>query len=66
VDCLDDNAVSAYIGRTLPEAERQRVSVHLSSCEGCLEIVCAAATTETAHDDAEGAVKRARVAARPP
>ena len=46
MECLDDNAVSAFIGRTLPEAERQRVIDHLSSCDACLEITCAAATTD--------------------
>jgi tRNA A-37 threonylcarbamoyl transferase component Bud32/tetratricopeptide (TPR) repeat protein len=43
VECLDDNAVNAYVARTLPDGERRRVVEHLSSCETCLTITCAAA-----------------------
>ncbi len=42
VECLDDNAVLAYVERLLPPAELQKVAAHLDQCELCLTITCAA------------------------
>jgi hypothetical protein len=41
-NCLDDNAVSAYLEHQLSAAELDAVVAHLASCEPCLAIVCAA------------------------
>jgi tetratricopeptide (TPR) repeat protein/tRNA A-37 threonylcarbamoyl transferase component Bud32 len=43
MDCLDDNAVIAYVERILPEPERLRIATHLDECEACLAITCAVA-----------------------
>jgi tRNA A-37 threonylcarbamoyl transferase component Bud32/tetratricopeptide (TPR) repeat protein len=43
MECLDDNAVTAFVARTLPEPERARVIEHLDGCETCMAITCAAA-----------------------
>ena len=40
--CLDDNAINAYLEARLPADELARAVEHLSTCEACLEIVCAA------------------------
>jgi len=42
VECLDDNAVLAYVERLLPAAELQLVAAHLDQCELCLTITSAA------------------------
>jgi tRNA A-37 threonylcarbamoyl transferase component Bud32/tetratricopeptide (TPR) repeat protein len=42
VHCLDDNVVGAYLTNTLPESDRRRVVDHLSACDTCLTLVCAA------------------------
>src|SRR5712671_2289526 len=43
MDCLDDNAVIAYVERILPEPERRQIAMHLDACEACLAITCAVA-----------------------
>jgi tRNA A-37 threonylcarbamoyl transferase component Bud32/tetratricopeptide (TPR) repeat protein len=48
MDCLDDNAVIAYVERILPETERQRIATHLDECEACLAITCAVARSTEA------------------
>jgi tRNA A-37 threonylcarbamoyl transferase component Bud32 len=41
--CLDDDAISAYASRHMTERERTLAEEHLSSCELCLALACAAA-----------------------
>jgi tetratricopeptide (TPR) repeat protein/tRNA A-37 threonylcarbamoyl transferase component Bud32 len=48
--CLDDNAVTAFVARTLPDAERAQVIAHLDGCETCMMITCAAAWSTPALD----------------
>ncbi|HEY4244984.1 MAG TPA: protein kinase [Kofleriaceae bacterium] len=48
MECLDDNAVLAYVERLLPDGERAVVEAHLADCEVCLTITCAAARSEPA------------------
>jgi tetratricopeptide (TPR) repeat protein/tRNA A-37 threonylcarbamoyl transferase component Bud32 len=48
MDCLDDNAVIAYVERLLPEPERLRIASHLDACEACLAITCAVARSTEA------------------
>ncbi|HWU88487.1 MAG TPA: protein kinase, partial [Kofleriaceae bacterium] len=43
MDCLDDNAINAYVERRMPPDERARVEEHLVACEQCLTIACATA-----------------------
>ncbi|MBV8762939.1 MAG: protein kinase, partial [Deltaproteobacteria bacterium] len=44
--CLDDDAIAAYAAHALGDAERARVEEHLSSCELCLTLACAAACSD--------------------
>jgi len=44
--CLDDDAIAAYAAHTLSDGERARVEEHLSSCELCLTLACAAARSD--------------------
>ncbi len=48
MECLDDNVLGAYLAHTLSERERELVDVHLSSCDSCLAITCAAARDQDA------------------
>ena len=41
-NCLDDNAINAYLEHQLSEAELDAVVAHLASCDACLTLVCAA------------------------
>ena len=46
MSCLDDDALAAYAAHRLGEAERKRAEDHLSSCELCLTLACAAARSD--------------------
>jgi len=47
VTCLDDNAVNAYLEQRLSSEDQARVVEHLSTCDACLEVVCAARPSPT-------------------
>jgi len=46
VDCLDDNQVAAYLARRLPPEELSTVVEHLSTCDVCLVVTCAAGSDD--------------------
>jgi tRNA A-37 threonylcarbamoyl transferase component Bud32/tetratricopeptide (TPR) repeat protein len=46
MSCLDDDDISAYAAHALGDAERARVEDHLSTCELCLTLACAAARSD--------------------
>ena len=48
MDCLDDNQVAAYVARRLHDGELDAIVDHLSRCDACLAMTCAAATEEAA------------------
>jgi len=60
MECLDDNAVIAYVERILPEAERRQVAAHLDECEVCLAITCAVARSTEAPAATAGPVELQR------
>jgi tetratricopeptide (TPR) repeat protein/predicted Ser/Thr protein kinase len=43
LDCLDDTQIAGYVARTLREPDLERIEDHLSTCDDCLAIACAAA-----------------------
>jgi tetratricopeptide (TPR) repeat protein/predicted Ser/Thr protein kinase len=45
VDCLDDTQIAGYLARTLRDSDLEHVEDHLSSCDECLAVACAAADT---------------------
>ncbi len=60
MECLDDNAVLAYVERLLPPAELQLVAAHLDQCELCLTITCAAVRSAGAEPATSTAVEMVR------
>ena len=54
MDCLDDNTVAAYLARRLSEGELDAVVEHLSQCDACLAVTCAAGSDGPAAATAVG------------
>ena len=48
MDCLDDDQIASYLARTLRGAELAHVEHHLSSCDDCLAVACAAGDGDAA------------------
>lgn len=55
--CPSDEVLAAYLGGTLPEADRERAELHLAACEECLDTIVAAHEARTG-ELAERAVRK--------
>jgi tetratricopeptide (TPR) repeat protein len=60
-ECLDDDAIASYVTRHLRGPMLERVEQHLSVCDDCLAITCAAAPLDAAPAPPQRDIGRYRV-----